>query len=74
MTLAADGQAVRSKPVLAAPEDKRAGQQLVYSSPSDTVHFHTSTHFTARVRRTAFSQDAARARGLKPCPVCLKQQ
>ena len=45
---------------------------LVYFAASDAVYYHNSTHLHALTGRTALSEQAARSRGLKPCPVCWR--
>jgi hypothetical protein len=51
----------------------KAEPTLVYASGGDSTHFHTSTHVPTNLERTALSEETARARGLKPCPVCMRQ-
>jgi hypothetical protein len=46
---------------------------LVYSASGDGDFYHSSSHLPARSERTALSEDAARTRGLKPCPICLRR-
>jgi hypothetical protein len=46
---------------------------LVYSAAGDGDFYHNSSHLPARAERTALSEEAARSRGLKPCPVCLRR-
>jgi hypothetical protein len=47
-----------------------APTRLVYSCPSDSSYYHALTHLQ-HCKRTALSEDAALARGLKRCPICL---
>lgn len=58
-----------------APEGVSAGKTsiLVYSASGDSDFYHSSSHLPARSERTALSEDAARTRGLKPCPICLRR-
>jgi hypothetical protein len=45
---------------------------LVYSALGDSDFYHSSSHLPAKAERTALSEEAARSRGLKPCPVCFR--
>lgn len=66
--------APRQAEPVANPAPAKAEPTLVYSTASDTVNFHTATHVPSNLARTALSEDAARARGLKPCAICMRKQ
>ena len=53
-----------------AVSQKAPPARLVYVCQTDSSLFHASTHLE-RCKRTALSEDAALARGLKRCQVCL---
>ena len=48
-----------------------AAARLVYSCVDDKEYYHASTHLSARCDRTALSEEAATARGLKRCKACF---
>jgi len=50
-----------------------SASRLVYFCQSDSGYYHASTHLQ-RCKRTALGEEAAIARGLKRCPVCLPEQ
>lgn len=52
------------------PTDKSS--RLVYSSSSDKVYFHSIKHLSEQSSRIALSEEAAKARGLKPCPCIIE--
>jgi len=45
--------------------------RMVYSCVGDKQFYHNSTHLPAKCDRTAMSEEAARARGLNRCHLCL---
>jgi hypothetical protein len=45
---------------------------LVYAVLGDSSYYHTSGHLPSLRRRSAMSEEAARKRGLRPCPVCIR--
>jgi hypothetical protein len=47
--------------------------KLVYSCAGDREFYHTSTHLPPRAARSAVSEGTALRRGLKPCPVCVRE-
>lgn len=75
------GRQTRSAPASPAPpyeqnkrsKDKAMSSSLVYSAAGETTYYHTSTHLPSRGERSAFGEETARERGLKPCPVCIRQ-
>ena len=73
------GQTALAAVPLASPEQGAVSGQsksqptLVYASAGDTIHFHVSTHVPTNKERTALSEETARSRGLKPCPVCIRR-
>jgi ABC-type uncharacterized transport system YnjBCD permease subunit len=57
-----------------AASDTKAARppvRMVYSCVGDKQFYHNSTHLPARCDRSAMSEEAARARGLKRCHLCL---
>lgn len=47
-------------------------QVLVYAASNDTQYYHTAAHLPSHSERSALSEQAARERGLKPCPICQR--
>ena len=47
--------------------------RVVYSCSADKDHYHASTHLPPRCERTALGEEAAVARGLKRCRICLPE-
>jgi len=47
-------------------------QRLVYTCASDDGHYHALTHLQ-HCKRTGLSEEAALARGLKRCTICLPE-
>jgi hypothetical protein len=45
--------------------------RMVYSCTGDKQFYHNATHLPAKCDRTAMSEEAALARGLKRCRLCL---
>ena len=64
---------IQSEKVISAAEAKPESP-LVYSTAGDSTHFHTATHLPSKLERTALTEETARARGLKPCPVCMTRK
>ncbi len=57
-----------------AASDAKAARtpvRMVYSCVGDKQFYHNSTHLPARCDRSAMSEEAALARGLKRCHLCL---
>ncbi|MEW6131482.1 MAG: hypothetical protein AB1757_30920 [Acidobacteriota bacterium] len=46
--------------------------RLVYASVSDKKFFHSIKHLTEQNSRIALSEEAAKARGLKPCSCIIE--
>ena len=45
--------------------------RMVYACAGDKQFYHNSTHLAAKCDRSAMSEEAALARGLKRCHLCL---
>ena len=56
-----------------APLEAPAAPVLVYELSGDNSYYHTSGHLASITGRSAISEDAAKKRGLKPCPICMRQ-
>lgn len=54
-------------------QEKTKTSSLVYSAAGESTYYHTSTHLPPRGERSAFSEETARERGLKPCPICIRR-
>jgi hypothetical protein len=66
--------APQQKEPVGSPTPSKTEPVLVYSTAADGVNFHTATHLPSNLERTALSEEAARARGLKPCAICMRKQ
>ena len=56
----------------AASDSKTARPvRMVYACTGDKQYYHNSTHLPAKCDRSAMSEEAALARGLKRCHLCL---
>jgi hypothetical protein len=51
----------------------QAPVKLVYSAAEDKVYYHNPNHILSKDERTALSEEAARHLGLRPCPICIRQ-
>src|SRR5437868_8349467 len=67
----ANNAAVQSNEATTEPKTARLPVRLVYSCAGDKQFYHNSTHLPAKSDRTAMSEEAALARGLKRCHICL---
>ena len=47
--------------------------RLVYSFSTDKLYYHAFKHLQGNRGRTAMSEEAAAARGLKPCSQCFSK-
>jgi hypothetical protein len=70
-------QRIQAEPILrnasVAPEETPAAPPvLVYQNSGDNTYYHTSAHLASPKPRTAMSEQTARKRGLKPCPICMR--
>ena len=55
------------------PQEAPAAPVLVYELSGDNLYYHTSGHLPSIKQRSAISEEAAIKRGLKPCPICMRQ-
>lgn len=56
----------------AASDSKTARPvRMVYACTGDKQYYHNSTHLPVKCDRSAMSEEAALARGLKRCHLCL---
>ncbi|MGH9763063.1 MAG: hypothetical protein ACREDR_41565 [Blastocatellia bacterium] len=58
--------------VISSPPYATSQFKLVYSTEGDAKYYHTAAHSPSRSSRSALSEQAARERGLKPCPICFR--
>ena len=70
-TVSASAATLPANDAAANSKAARAPVRMVYSCVDDKQFYHNSTHLPAKCDRSAMSEEAARARGLKRCNLCL---